>query len=237
MSRWLFVVIAILRMNTSFANTIHEKLRVTRILGTGTSSSPPTGSPESTPAPSPSPSQMPSRKTGAPASSPVPGLTTASSSSSASLVEPQTTMPVDDGKKTSGLRDWSVVIPVAAVTMLAWAAKGNAFLRQRATACCTGDYCFNDEASVPCEIVIRNSRSEACSVVGDNDTDIELQPMSSQRDAGGPGVPRGNFYRKPTWNSFPIDPVDEVSLKGPSFDCSSVDEDGCKEPKTSYVRI
>jgi len=107
-------------------------------------------------------------------------------------------------------------------------------MQERVSACFTGDICFQDDHEVPGEIVFRSS---PCSVVGDNATDIELQPMSSIGEARVPGVPRGKFYRHSKWSEFPVDPVDEVSLKGPSFDCSSVDDSVFNELKTRYSRF
>ena len=115
---------------------------------------------------------------------------------------------------TNGTQSWSVAFQVATAAAIAWASKGNTFIREHASVCWTGDFCDvqRDDGEVPEEIFIRNSPSGTCSVAGDNETDIELMPMA---------LPRQTFYRKSHWMEVPHDPVDEVSLKGSSFYCSS----------------
>lgn len=236
--RWQLIAIAIVlsRMNSSIAVSIQEEASAGRNLGTAASNSPSldfvtTSAPSS--APSKPFSPVTSKPSGAPSA--VPSLirsetvSAGSSSSSVSAVEQQATMHAEDKEdKNSGMHSWSVVIPIVTVAVMAWAAKGNTFIRERATACLNGDICFvdNQDQDVPDEIVV--------SVVGENAADIELQPIS------GPGVPRQCFYRKSNWRNFPVDPVDEVSLKGSSYDCSSDEDDdsvGFRAPRTRYSRM
>jgi hypothetical protein len=134
------------------------------------------------------------------------------------------------------------------MTIMAWAVKTNARVRQHASACCTGDFCGADDGAIPDEIVIQSKPSEPYSVVGDNATDIELMPVSTFDDASVYGLDTGSRAedearqwshqrRHSRWNEVPEDPVDEVSLKGSSFYCSSDEEDDGKELKTSFVRM
>jgi hypothetical protein len=200
-------------MNPSFAALIREKFKAARDL------SPCSGAANDVD-PSPLSTPPPSKKV----STTVPPLirstsgSTASNSSSNSdpvVVEPQTTMR---HSACNGMQSLSVTLQIATITVMAWATKGNTFIREQATVCWKADFCdvHRDDGNVPEEIFIRSSPSDACSVVGEKETDVELMPMQ---------LPRHSFYRKSHWNEIPEDPVDEVSLKGPSFGCSSDEEE------------
>ena len=135
------------------------------------------------------------------------------------------------------------------MTILAWAVKANARVRRHAAACCTGDLCGTDDGEmIPDEIVIQTKPSGVDSVVGHSTRDIELMPVSTFEDASVVGIAIGtrtgsapwwepHQIRRTRWNDVPDDPVDEVSLKGSSFYCSSDDEGDQQDPKTAFVRM
>ena len=191
-------------MNPTFAALIKEKFKAVRDLA-------PCATTTVDKAPSsPSPNKEVSTATVPPLIRSTSGSTT-SSRSSALVVEAET---MRHDTTTNGFQSWSAAFQVAAAAAIAWAAKGNTFIREQASVCWTGDFCDlqRDEGDVPEEIFIRNSPSGACSVAGDKETDIELMPMA---------LPKHSFYRKSHWIEVPHDPVDELSLKGSSFYCSS----------------
>lgn len=223
-STWFTILLFFIIMKSLVAQ-YNEKLDSLRKLATKVSSSSPTSAQtlvETTF--SPSPSQAPTLI-----------RSSESSSSNESVLEPETTMPRDgqSDENRSKPYSWTVAIPIVTVTIMAWITKGNEFMRESVSACWTSEFCLNDE--IPTEIVIRSSRSEAFSVAGDNAADIELQPISSTKDDARTDTKR--LYSHTKWN-LPEDPVDEISLKGPSFDSScSVDEDELRVSRTRFVRL
>ena len=199
-------------MNPSFAALIREKFKAVRDLSPCTCAA---NDVDPSPLSSPPPSKKVS-KTGPPLVRSTSGSTASNSSSNSDpVVEPQNTT---HHGATNGMQSLSVTLQIATVTVMTWATKGNTFIREQATVCWKADFCdvHRDDGDVPDEIYIRSSPSDACSVVGEKETDVELMPMP---------LPRHSFYRKSHWNEIPEDPVDEVSLKGPSFGCSSDDEE------------
>lgn len=194
-----------------------------------------------------------------PSSSHIPDLSQTESGSAGHSIaasQPPKHIRREARSKPSTKESWSLFLPVIGMAIMAWAVKANASVRQHASACCTGDICGADDAGmIPDEIVIQSTSNSSefkkDSVVGDNaTTDIELMPVSTFDDvsveesyAGSrTGYwPRGVTEQvcRPRWNVMPEDPVDEVSLKGSSFYCSSDDDDDefvdRKEPTTNFV--
>lgn len=144
-----------------------------------------------------------------------------------------------DPCKPSGKEDWTVIFPEIGLAIATWADKANASVRQHASTCCSGDLFGPDDGElVPGMIVIQTD-----SIVGEKATDIELMPVSTFDDdlvgitvdsKSTDSLWKATQYQKchTVWNEIPDDPVDEVSLKGSSFYCSSSDEDYSKNGKS-----
>ena len=101
---------------------------------------------------------------------------------------------------------WSVLVPVIGMTIMMWAQKANARVRQHATACYTGDFCVGADTSgpnVPEEIIFQKCKNQhrksvdSCSSLPDNartpaqsnclgtsKTDIELTTFEASSIVG-----------------------------------------------------
>jgi hypothetical protein len=169
--------------------------------------------------------------------------TSATPTNSIAASESGSVRAAGESAKFGSQEPWMLFFPAAlSTTIIAWAMKAKAHVRQHATSCCAGDLCGpSNSEMIPDEIVIQSSGS----LVGENIRDIELMPVSTFDEPGASLIGfevGGSNSREPwraplqirrtnRWNKIPDDPVDEVSLKGSSYDCSSDDEDERKDPK------
>jgi hypothetical protein len=152
---------------------------------------------------------------------------------------------------------WTVLFPTIGMSILTWAVKTNARVRQQATACCcTGDFCVDADnvvgEPIPEEIVFQSKNKNASSLndlsvtgtdANANPRDIELTTFEDSSVVGVDNIDNTNKttqayatswtvphpIRRTKWNELPEDPVDEVSLKGSSFYMSSSDDDDEQE--------
>jgi hypothetical protein len=151
--------------------------------------------------------------------------------------------------------NWSLLVPVIGTTIMLWAQKANARIRQHATACCTGDFCVVTETvgpTIPEEISFQKCKNQSrqsptesslrdqpiptlSKDVSTAKTDIELTTFEASSVAGTDTHGGKSEYdaswmvphpiRRTKWNEIPHDPVDEVSLKGSSMYMSEEGDD------------
>jgi hypothetical protein len=153
----------------------------------------------------------------------------------------ENTSEKDDTAEVNVSASWLIIIALVGVTIMAWAARSNAHVRQKVSTCCAGDFCFFDDSHIPEEIILHNCKSDTASVVGDRPEDIELIPVSTFENAQTKikdvSATNSNMKRNTSWASLPSDPVGEISLKGSSFYCSDDDdEDTSSEQFASEAR-
>ena len=58
---------------------------------------------------------------------------------------------------------WSLLVPVIGMTIMMWAQRANARVRQHATACCTGDFCVGTDTAgptIPEEIIFQKCKNQ-----------------------------------------------------------------------------